>query len=385
MKKIFYLISIFTIMLMTLFSINVKAASLDSINIETDKAIVNPGEEVTLKIEFGKSLGAYTFDIAYDNNLLEFISASDGTPNDMSTKVRIVYYDSTGGSNAKDSLEVVFKAKEDITTSNPTDLSITAEGLANGDASEQYDDIDVPITKNITVEPDYKDYELNLQYDGKIIKNEEKEITITTISEMGKYYDHARLIAEVTTQTGGNVTLIGTDEQQLEHDLIQSGWGDPSGYKIGGKVNQVLKFTGLFTEVGEYQVTLKLIDRDSSDSTIAEKTFNIDVVEKEVIEDNDDENNNGDNENTEGTTENKPNNSTENDTNNIQKEENLPQELPKTGINYTGIIIAIIVLAILIYFTQFKKKNKLIKIFSLLYEKTINCIYNIYRAYKYIL
>ena len=137
----------------------------------------------------------------------------------------------------------------------------------------------------------------------------------------------------------------------------QSGWGDPSGYKIGGKVNQVLKFTGLFTEVGEYQVTLKLIDRDSSDSTIAEKTFNIDVVEKEVIEDNDDENNNGDNENTEGTTENKPNNSTENDTNNIQKEENLPQELPKTGINYTGIIIAIIVLAILIYFTQFKKKK----------------------------
>lgn len=357
MKKIFYLISIFTIMLMTLFSINVKAASLDSINIETDKAIVNPGEEVTLKIEFGKSLGAYTFDIAYDNNLLEFISASDGTPNDMSTKVRIVYYDSTGGSNAKDSLEVVFKAKEDLTTSNPTDLSITAEGLANGDASEQYDDIDVPITKNITVEPDYKDYELNLQYDGKIIKNEEKEITITTISEMGKYYDHARLIAEVTTQTGGNVTLIGTDEQQLEHDLIQSGWGDPSGYKIGGKVNQVLKFTGLFTEVGEYQITLKLIDRDSSDSTIAEKTFNIDVVEKEVIEDNDDENNNGDNENTEGTTENKPNNSTENDTNNIQKEENLPQELPKTGINYTGIIIAIIVLAILIYFTQFKKKK----------------------------
>ena len=37
--------------------------------------------------------------------------------------------------------------------------------------------------------------------------------------------------------------------------------------------------------------------------------------------------------------------------------ENLPQELPKTGINYTGIIIAIIVLAILIYFTQFKKKK----------------------------
>lgn len=350
MKKIIYSIIIFTTMIISLLTIKVKAASLDAINIETNKSIVNPGEEVTLTIEFGKSLGAYTFDIAYDNNLLEFVSASDGTPNDMSTKVRIVYYDSTGGTNTKDSLTVVFKAKEGITTSNPTDLSITAEGLANGDASEQYDDIDVPITKNITVEPDYKDYELNLQYDGEIVKNQEKEITITTSSEMGKYYDHARLIAEVTTQTGGTVTLIGIDEQQLEHDLIQSGWGDPSGYKIGGKVNQVLKFTGLFTEAGDYQITLKLIDRDSSDTSIVEKTFDIKVVEESTVEDENNNTNTGNN--TENTTDNITNSTEEQ-----EKIEELPKELPKTGINYTGIVIALIVLAILIYFTKYRKKK----------------------------
>ena len=350
MKKIIYSIIIFTTMIISLLTIKVKAASLDAINIETNKSIVNPGEEVTLTIEFGKSLGAYTFDIAYDNNLLEFVSASDGTPNDMSTKVRIVYYDSSGGSNTKDSLTVVFKAKEGITTSNPTDLSITAEGLANGDASEQYDDIDVPITKNITVEPDYKDYELNLQYDGEIVKNQEKEVTITTSSEMGKYYDHARLIAEVTTQTGGTVTLIGIDEQQMKHDLIQSGWGDPSGYKIGGKVNQVLKFTGLFTEAGDYQITLKLIDRDSSDTSIVEKTFDIKVVEESTVEDENNNTNTGNN--TENTTENITNSTEEQ-----EKVEELPKELPKTGINYTGIVIALIVLAILIYFTKYRKKK----------------------------
>lgn len=350
MKKIIYSIIIFTTMIISLLTIKVKAASLDAINIETNKVTVNPGEEVTLTIEFGKSLGAYTFDIAYDNKLLEFVSASDGTPNDMSTKVRIVYYDSSGGSNTKDSLTVVFKAKEGITTSNPTDLSITAEGLANGDASEQYDDIDVPITKNITVEPDYKDYELNLQYDGEIVKNQEKEITITTSSEMGKYYDHARLIAEVTTQTGGTVTLIGIDEQQMKHDLIQSGWGDPSGYKIGGKVNQVLKFTGLFTEAGDYQITLKLIDRDSSDASIVEKTFDIKVVEESTVEDENDNTNTGNN--TENTTDNTTNNTEEQ-----EKAEELPKELPKTGINYTGIFIALIVLAILIYFTKYRKKK----------------------------
>ena len=350
MKKIIYSIIIFTTMIISLLTIKVKAASLDAINIETNKVTVNPGEEVTLTIEFGKSLGAYTFDIAYDNKLLEFVSASDGTPNDMSTKVRIVYYDSSGGSNTKDSLTIVFKAKEGITTSNPTDLSITAEGLANGDASEQYDDIDVPITKNITVEPDYKDYELNLQYDGEIVKNQEKEITITTSSEMGKYYDHARLIAEVTTQTGGTVTLIGIDEQQLEHDLIQSGWGDPSGYKIGGKVNQVLKFTGLFTEAGDYQITLKLIDRDSSDASIVEKTFDIKVVEESTVEDENNNTNTGNN--TENTTDNITNSTEEQ-----EKIEELPKELPKTGINYTGIVIALIVLAILIYFTKYRKKK----------------------------
>ena len=350
MKKIIYSIIIFTTMIISLLTIKVKAASLDAINIETNKVTVNPGEEVTLTIEFGKSLGAYTFDIAYDNKLLEFVSASDGTPNDMSTKVRIVYYDSSGGSNTKDSLTVVFKAKEGITTSNPTDLSITAEGLANGDASEQYDDIDVPITKNITVEPDYKDYELNLQYDGEIVKNQEKEVTITTSSEMGKYYDHARLIAEVTTQTGGTVTLIGIDEQQLEHDLIQSGWGDPSGYKIGGKVEQVLKFTGLFTEAGDYQITLKLIDRDSSDTSIVEKTFDIKVVEESTVEDENNNTNTGNN--TENTTDNITNSTEEQ-----EKVEELPKELPKTGINYTGIVIALIVLAILIYFTKYRKKK----------------------------
>lgn len=350
MKKIIYSIIIFTTMIISLLTIKVKAASLDAINIETNKVTVNPGEEVTLTIEFGKSLGAYTFDIAYDNKLLEFVSASDGTPNDMSTKVRIVYYDSSGGSNTKDSLTVVFKAKEGITTSNPTDLSITAEGLANGDASEQYDDIDVPITKNIIVEPDYKDYELNLQYDGEIVKNQEKEVTITTSSEMGKYYDHARLIAEVTTQTGGTVTLIGIDEQQLEHDLIQSGWGDPSGYKIGGKVEQVLKFTGLFTEAGDYQITLKLIDRDSSDTSIVEKTFDIKVVEESTVEDENNNTNTGNN--TENTTENITNSTEEQ-----EKVEELPKELPKTGINYTGIVIALIVLAILIYFTKYRKKK----------------------------
>ena len=41
---------------------------------------------------------------------------------------RGVYYDSSGGTNTKRNIKIQFRAKEGIVTSNPTDISITAEG-----------------------------------------------------------------------------------------------------------------------------------------------------------------------------------------------------------------------------------------------------------------
>ena len=35
---------------------------------------VNPKENVIVNIDFGKELGAYTVDVAYDNNLFEYVS-----------------------------------------------------------------------------------------------------------------------------------------------------------------------------------------------------------------------------------------------------------------------------------------------------------------------
>ena len=47
----------------------------------------------------------------------------------------------------KESMSITFRAKEGIITSNPTDLAVTAEGLANPDASENYDDITTALEK----------------------------------------------------------------------------------------------------------------------------------------------------------------------------------------------------------------------------------------------
>jgi hypothetical protein len=259
-------------------------------------------------------------------------------------------------------MSVTFRAKSGITTSNPTEFTVTAEGLANSDASITFDDITVPIVKNVTVEPEYVDYTLNLVHTGDIIKGEEKEMTLSYSSSMGRYYEHARLIAEATTPSGGTVQLMGQDQLQLKHDIIQSGWGDAQGFKIGGKdVSQDLNVSGLFSEAGNYSITLKLIDRDNSDSIIAEKTFNFEVLEKSTTNPSTDENttNNVSNQ-TENTTNitntTNTSNTQENQTEQAAQNTTTKTTLLKTGNNiYVQIaVISIFVLCIFAYFNKEK-------------------------------
>ena len=75
MKKILSIIMIIAILSTCIFVGKVEAATpLNSVTLDTTKETVHPGETVTLTINFGTDLGAYTFDIAYDNNLLEYLT-----------------------------------------------------------------------------------------------------------------------------------------------------------------------------------------------------------------------------------------------------------------------------------------------------------------------
>ena len=353
MKKIVSIISILMIISIAIFTGNVYAAPLNSVNVEVTKSLVRPGEEVSVNVDFGQALGSYTVDVAYDNSIFQYVSSEGGTPNDTGTKVRVVYYDSTGGTNPRNSMSVTFKAKEEITTSNPTEFNVTAEGLANSDASVTYDDITSPITKNVTVEPQYKDYTLNLEsLNGELIKGKENEMKISYSSPMGKYYNKARLVAESTGT--GDAKLIGTDESSIEHDIIESGWGEEQGYPIGGKdVSQTLNVRGIFSEVGDYKITLKLIDRENSDSVIVEKTFDLTVVEQvQTTPPTTDGTNNGTIEENEEII--PPVEVEENKTENT-----MPTKLPKTGTNIYLPIFTIIVILIgtIIYYNKKKIKN----------------------------
>lgn len=338
MKKIVNLIAIFLVLFLLTFTVNIYAASLNNLDIKTDKETVHPGETVTLNVAFGQDMGAYTVNVDYDENLLQYVSVEGGTANNTGSKVILTYYYNAGADSApRNSASITFKAKEDIITTNPTDLSITLTGLGTPDA-DPIDEITVPIVKNLIVEPVYVDYDIALNYTGEIIPNEEKDMEIVISSTMGKSYEHTRIIAEAVTPNGENVKLLATDSQSLEHDIIQSGWGSANGDSIGGKdVVKKLAARGIFSGYGDYSITLKLIDRDNSDTVIASKTFTIAVKEKtaEIVPPAEEQ--------VPPVVENKPT-------------ETTPSTLPKTGNTIYLSILPIVTILIIAYVSLRKKK-----------------------------
>lgn len=344
MKKILYVLTVVVLLTMVTFLMTsqVMALTLDTVNAEVSKTKIAPGEEVTVKVNFGKGLGAYTLDVAYDNAIFDYVRSEGGTQNDNGTRVRLVFYDSTGGSGARTDASVTFKAKESILTSNPTDFAITLEGMSNADASETYDDITTPIEKDVLVEPNYVDYSLNLQYTGSILVDEVKDMTLITASSMGKNYDHVRLIAQVTDKPSEDATakLLATNEDDVEVDLIQNGWGEADGYALGGKdVKQELALRGEFNKTGKYSISIKLIDRDNSDAIIAQKTFDLTVVEEKQEE--------------EPITTPEQNQPTTPETN--KQENEMPTTLPKTGNTQYALIIGFIAILTVAYVALSKK------------------------------
>lgn len=350
MKKIISL-TLILILCMSLFStISSYAASLNTIIVETDKTTVRPGSEIKLTINFGMELREYTFNIAYDNKIFDFVSVDGGTANDTTDKVKVEFDTKTDTNNSRQNMSIIFKAKDDIVSSNPTELTVVGEKMINKDGTISYDDITTPIVKNIIVEPEYMDYDIKLSYTGELVKSVEKDMTLSFSSSMGRFFEKARLIAEAITPEGETVKITGiNNEENVKQDIIQSGWGDPQGYKIGGKdFSQVLNLKALFSSEGEYIITLKLIDRDNSDSIISEKQYKFNVLAQATTQPS---------ENTPvGSIENSPANNAQTTNNQTQ----LPKSLPKTGYNAyipMGIVIACI-LGVAAYYNTGNKKQK---------------------------
>lgn len=325
MKKIISIMAIMSILMVLILAGSVHAATLGSPSVSVDKELVRPGEDVTVTLDFGEKLGAYKVSVDYDNKIFDYVSAEGGTGKDEGTKVTVEYTDSEPENDPKQTVSVTFKAKAELTTSNSTELSVTANDIKGTNLSTGYDPITQKMTKTITVEPIYIDYALNLTTDAQIIKGEEIPMVLSYSSPMGKYYEQARLNVEATTPEGATLKLLGTDMSGTETDLVTAGgWGDPQGSMIGGKdVSQVLNLRGIFSEAGNYTVTLKLIDRENGDTPIAQHSFTFTAVDSATAE---------------------------------EPQEETPTELPKTGNNFyvPVIIVLVAILGSYIYFNKRK-------------------------------
>ena len=326
MKKLYFVIGIlFLIIILSMqftTTIFAETTKLDSAEVSVNKTKIAPGEEVNLVASFGKTLGAYTVNVEYDKDVFDYVRSEGGEASNQNGKVILTYYYSQGQGNPRSNAIITFKAKNNIYADTPTDFSVTLTGLSNPDNSEEYEDIEEPFKKDILVQPKYVDYNLKLEYTGVILPDLEKNMNLITESALGKNYEHVRLTMEVTKAPSKNATvkLLAIDDDDAQVDLLHSGWGEEGGYKLGGKdVKQVLALRGEFSEIGDYTIHVKLIDRDNEDKTIAEKNFNIKVGQTT----------------TETNKDNKP-----------ETEKEKPATLPKAGgTEYTAITIIATILA----------------------------------------
>ena len=101
MKKIIYLI--ITIFMIILFSYPLKSRALENatfyLQSDKDNVIIGDEFEVSLNLK-GINTSAYSIEIFFDTTKLEFVSGPENS-NVIGNKVKIVWYDTNGGTEAK--------------------------------------------------------------------------------------------------------------------------------------------------------------------------------------------------------------------------------------------------------------------------------------------
>lgn len=180
------------------------------------------------------------------------------------------------------------------------------------------------------------EYSFDLQYTGTVVKNEEKSAKVLLIGKSGTLYSKVRIKVDINGPA--KPKLMATDTNNVEHDIAELGyWGPPQGFPVQGDFTNTTPIRATFPEKGKYTITLSLINLEN-DSVITTKSFDVNVTEQAITDNN--------------------NNNTNNTTNNITN--NNIEELPKTGRSiweYT-IFFASVVIILGIVGMYIKSKNK---------------------------
>lgn len=169
-------------------------------------------------------------------------------------------------------------------------------------------------------------YSFDLQYEGTIVKNVEKDANVLLIGDEGPAFTSVQIKVDIT----GPATpeILATDSNGVEYNIAQIGyWGPPSGFQVQGDFVNTTPIRATFPEEGNYTIKLSLIDLANANAVITTRTFSIEVFEDLPATDN-------------------------TITNNEIIVDNTVEELPKTGISvldyviYTGILTVVLTISI---------------------------------------
>lgn len=165
------------------------------------------------------------------------------------------------------------------------------------------------------------EYSFDLQYSGNVIKNVEKQGVVTLRGVNATPHTNVRIKVDIT----GPATpqILATDSAGIEYNIAQIGyWGPAGGFAVGGDFVNETPIKATFPEEGTYVTTLSLIDVANGNAVIASRTFTTQVYE-DVTPDN-------------------------NVVNNVV-ENNMIEELPKTGTSVWEYAMYIIVVGITLW------------------------------------
>lgn len=175
-------------------------------------------------------------------------------------------------------------------------------------------------------------YSFDLQYEGTIIKNIEKNANVLLIGDAGSAFATVQIKVDIT----GPATpeILATDSTGVVYNIAQIGyWGPPSGFPVQGDFVNTTPIKATFPEEGTYTIKLSLIDLANANTVITTRTFSIEVFEDAPAVD-------------------------DIITDNQIAVDNTVEELPKTGISVLDYILYIGILTIVLTISVLYIKRK---------------------------
>lgn len=127
-------------------------------------------------------------------------------------------------------------------------------------------------------------YSFELQYTGTIIKNEAKDANVLLVGKGGTLYNKVRI--KIDVKGPATPKLLAKDTNGTEHNIAEIGyWGPPDGFAVQGDFTNTTPVKATFPEAGKYTITLSLINLENG-NTITTNSFDINVSNREIVENN---------------------------------------------------------------------------------------------------